>query len=223
MADQHVDADSPRAGLTPEDTERLLPPAVDFLTHQDWDQGEKTLAIALAAQRLTSSTHLRSAHYRPKEHPNAIRVVHHKTGEENWFPLFDEQTGAPFSADLVAELDAIKKMRIAGLMLRRDRGRHAPWPTWPTEGVADLTHMSRKVKEVIRAAGLRDELTFTSFRHGGFTEAGDAEMTDRELMAQGRHRSPKVLGKYVKRTMRQAAKGLRKRVAGRTDGGQLSE
>jgi hypothetical protein len=53
--------------------------------------------------------------------------------------------------------------------------------------------MSRKVKEIIRAAGLRDELTFTSFRHGGFTEAGDAELTDREIMAQGRHRSAKVL------------------------------
>jgi hypothetical protein len=32
--------------------------------------------------------------------------------------------------------------------------------------------MSRKVKEIIRAAGLRDELTFTSFWHDGFTEAG---------------------------------------------------
>jgi len=31
--------------------------------------------------------------------------------------------------------------------------------------------MSRKVKEVIRAAGSRDELSFASFRHGGFTEA----------------------------------------------------
>ena len=49
-------------------------------------------------------------------------------------------------------------------------GRARPWPTWPTADEADLTHMSRKVKEVIRAAGLRDELTFTSFRHGGFTE-----------------------------------------------------
>ena len=45
------------------------------------------------------------------------------------------------------------------------------------------------MKEIIRAAGLRDELTFTSFRHGGFTEAGDAELTDREIMAQGRHKS----------------------------------
>jgi hypothetical protein len=74
------------------------------------------------------------------------------------------------------------------------------------DAVGYLTHMSRKVEEVIRAGGLRDDLTFTSFRHGGFTEAGDAELTDRELMAQGRHKSPKVLGKYVKKTVRQNAK-----------------
>jgi hypothetical protein len=55
-------------------------------------------------------------------------------------------------------------------------------------GHADFKHMSRKVKEIIRAAGLRDELSFTSFRHGGFTEIGDAELTDREIMAQGRRR-----------------------------------
>jgi hypothetical protein len=143
-------------------------------------------------------------HYRPKEHPSAVRVVHEKTREENWIPLFDPEAGTPFYPMLMAELDAIKKTRIAGLMLRRDWGKHDPWPTWPKEDEIDLTHMSRKVKEVIRAAGLRDELTFTSFRHGGFTEAGDAELTDRELMAQGRHKSPKVLGKYVKRTQRQA-------------------
>lgn len=84
-------------------------------------------------------------------------------------------------------------------MIRRDWGDKGPWPTWPQPDLPDLTHMSRKVKEVIRAAGLRDELTFTSFRHGGFTEAGDAELTDREIMAQGRHKSPKVLPRYVKR------------------------
>jgi hypothetical protein len=162
------------------------------------------------------------SHYRPREHPNAVRVVHEKTGEENWIPLFDD-SGAPFFPVLMAELDAIKKKRIAGLMLRRDWGQHAPWPTWPRDDEIDLTHMSRKVKEVMRAAGLRDELTFTSFRHGGFTEAGDAELTDRELMAQGRHKSPKVLGKYVKRTMRQVASGIRKRQAARTNAGDLSE
>jgi hypothetical protein len=79
------------------------------------------------------------------------------------------------------------------------------------------------VKEVIREAKLRDDLTFTSFRHGGFTEAGDAELTDQEIMAQGRHRSRKVLPRYVKRTMRQVAAGAKKRRVERTNGGRSSE
>lgn len=162
------------------------------------------------------------SHYRPKEHPNAVRVLHEKTREENWVPLFDD-AGAPLYPELMAELDAIKRQRIGGLMLTRDWGDRSPWPTYPRPGEADLTHMSRKVKEIIRAAGLRDELTFASFRHGGFTEAGDAELTDREIMAQGRHKSPKVMGRYVKRTMRQVATGARKRRSSRTNGGQVSE
>jgi hypothetical protein len=57
----------------------------------------------------------------------------------------------------MAELDALKKTRIAGLMLRRDWGKQDPWPTYPKEGEIDLTHMSRKVKELIRAAGVCTE------------------------------------------------------------------
>jgi hypothetical protein len=73
----------------------------------------------------------------------------------------------------------------------------------------------------MRTAGLREELTFTSFRHGGFTEAGDGELTDREIMAQGRQNSPKVLPNYVKRTCgrlpraRASAPGGAGRVGGR--------
>jgi hypothetical protein len=66
---------------------------------------------------------------------------------------------------------------------------------------------------VIRAAGLRDELTFTSFRHGAFTETGDAELTDREILAQGRHTTVKVLPKYTKRTTQQIVSGTKKRRA----------
>jgi len=87
----------------------------------------------------------------------------------------------------------------------------------------DLTHMSRKVKEIIRAAGLRDELTFTSFRHGGFTEAADSDLSDAEMRAAGRHKSAKVLPTYAKRTMRQVAVGAKKRRLARTEGGHLSE
>jgi len=156
-------------------------------------------------------------HYRPKDRPNAVRVVHEKTGEESWIPLFDDK-GVPLYPELMAELDAIKRTRIAGLMLRRDWGKHDAWPTFPKEDEVDLTHMSRKVKEVIRAADLREELTFTSFRHGGFTEAADSDLTDAEMRAQGRHKSAKVLPRYAKRTMKQVAEGARKRRAARTEG-----
>jgi hypothetical protein len=159
-------------------------------------------------------------HYRPKERPNMVRVVHEKTKEENWVPLFTDN-GAAVYPELMGELDAIKRERIGGLMLRRDWGERGPWPPKPEQ--PDFTHLSRKVKEVIRAAGLRDELSFSSFRHGGFTEGGDAELTDREIMAQGRHKSVKVLPKYVKRTARQVTTGALKRRAVRTKDGHLSE
>jgi hypothetical protein len=181
------------------------------------EMGYRSLATAslLAWEWLQRETDIFAtfdiAHYRPKDRPNAVRVLHEKTREENWIPLFDD-AGVPLYPELMAELDAIKRERIGGLMLCRDRGERAPWPTYPG-GEPDLTHMSRTVKKIIRAAGLRDELTFTSFRHGGFTEAGDAELTDREIMAQGRHKSPKVLPKYVKRTARQVMAGAKKRRA----------
>jgi len=157
-------------------------------------------------------------HYRPKERPNAVRVLHPKTGEENWVPLFDD-AGAPLYPELMLELDTIKHDRIGGLMLCRDWGDRRPWPT----DKGDLGQMSRTVKKIIRAAGLRDELTFTSFRHGGFTEGADADLSDAELRAQGRHKSSKVLPKYAKRTMRQVAAGAQKRRSTRTKAGHLSE
>ncbi|HEV2509981.1 MAG TPA: hypothetical protein VGV58_10450 [Bosea sp. (in: a-proteobacteria)] len=48
-------------------------------------------------------------------------------------------------------------------------------------------------------------------------------MTDREILAQSAQTSPKVLPRYVKKTMKQVANGARKRRAVRTDGGQKSE
>ncbi|TAI60249.1 hypothetical protein CWO89_41750 [Bradyrhizobium sp. Leo170] len=160
-------------------------------------------------------------HYRPKEHPNMVRVIDEKTNAQSWVPLLDD-AGVALYPELMDELDAIKRERIGGLMLRRDWGERGPWPTWPKPDMPDFTHMSRKVKEVIRAANLRDELSFASFRHGGLTETG-AELTDREILAQSRHTTVKVLPKYVKRTTTQIATGTKKRRAVRTKAGHLSE
>jgi hypothetical protein len=54
-------------------------------------------------------------------------------------------------------------------------------------------------------------------------KGGDSELTDREMLAQGRHTTVKVLPKYAKRTTRQIVNGARKRRAARTKHGQLSE
>jgi hypothetical protein len=162
------------------------------------------------------------AHYRPKNHPNMVRVVDEKTQKESWIPLIDD-AGALLYPELMAELDAIKRDRIGGLMLCRDWGERGPWPTWPKPDEPDFTHLSRNVKKVVRAAGLRDELSFTSFRHGGFTEGGDAELTDREMLAVGRHSTVKVLPKYTKKTTRQIVNASKKRRASRTKSGHLSE
>ena len=160
-------------------------------------------------------------HYRPKERPDAVCIVHPKTGKEVWWPLFDPEQSerVPLFPELMARLDEIKRSRIGGLMLVRDwkddkEGHPLPWPTGKK---GDITYMRHEVKRIMAAAGLPASLSFTSFRHGGLTETGDADMTDREILAQSAQTTAKVLPRYVKKTMRQVANGARKRRAARLD------
>jgi hypothetical protein len=151
------------------------------------------------------------AHYRPKERPNSVRIVHPKNSEEAWWPLFDE-TGEPLFPELMAELDAIKDTVASGLAFRRDH-MHRRSPVllpWFTER-KDLRYLRHVVKKIIVAAGLRTELSFTSFRHGGFTEGADSDLTDAELRAAGRHRSRQQLPTYAKRTRKQLITAAKKR------------
>lgn len=131
----------------------------------------------------------------------------------------------PLFPELMERLDAIKRNRIGGLMLVRD------WPDeragvqlpWPAEGKGGLDYLRHRVRKVMSDAGLRPELTLTSFRHGGFTEGADADLTDRELQSIGRHKSVKALPRYAKRTMKQVSSAQQKRRQIRTDRGQISE
>jgi len=104
----------------------------------------------------------------------------------------------------MAELDAIKESAIAGHIFRRDhkhRRGAIPLPWITARG--DLDYLRSTVKKIVRAAKIRDELSFSSFRHGGFTEGADADLTDAELRAAGRHRSARQLPTYAKRTRKQ--------------------
>jgi hypothetical protein len=157
------------------------------------------------------------SHYRPKDRPDEVFIVHPKNGEAVWVPLFNR--GEPLFPELMARMDAMKRDRVGGLFFMRDwpdATAKAPLP-WATASGA-LDFVKKKAKAAIRAAGLRDELSFTSFRHGGLTELGDAELTDTQIRALSRQKSSKVLPRYIKRTQRQIIAGTIKRRAMRDAG-----
>lgn len=216
-------------GVAPRETPTAVWDELVVFRAKAVELGYQSLATAalVAWEWLQREEHVFGAfdvsHYRPKERPNSVRVVHPKTGEDAWWPLFDE-TGQVLFPELMAELDAIKKKTVAGLMVRRDHAHRktaTPMP-WITERKG-LDYLRSTVKEIIRAAKLRDDLSFTSFRHGGFTEGADADWTDAELRAAGRHRSARQLPTYAKRTRKQLISATQKRRAERTKPAGLSE
>ena len=94
------------------------------------------------------------------------------------------------------------------LICTRDKpdatGVHRPWPTRATTGA--LATFIRQVKEIAEAAGLR-KVTFRSFRHGGFTAAGDADLSDADVSAVGA-KTEATLEIYRKGTMEQRRRAL---------------
>lgn len=152
--------------------------------------------------------------YRPKHRPGHAQVIHNKTNELVWIPLFDSN-GAPLYPELMARMDRMVADRIGGgPLILRDRidrrlKAHRPWMT-----NARIDDFRKHAKKLILAAGLREELSFRSFRHGGLTEGGDAELTDAEIRAQSRQKSH-VLPTYVKATEKQLINVAQKRRATR--------
>jgi hypothetical protein len=103
------------------------------------------------------------------------------------WPLLDE-AGNQLFPELMPELDTIKEQTVSGLVFRRDHGhRRARVPLPFTTARGGLEYLHATVKRVVRAAGLRDELSFTLFRHGGLTEGADSDLSDAGLRAAGRH------------------------------------
>lgn len=206
-------------GVVPEATYPELQTAV----RQADQMGMGSLAAALMVtwEWLQRKEHIFKAfkleHYRPKDHPDEVLVVHPKSGDQVWVPLYDRSKGQPIALfpELMARMDALKQNRIGnGLFFVRDwidarAGVPIPWVT----ARGHLSIVSHTMQDLVAAAGLREELTFTSFRHGGFTELGDAELSDAQVRALSRQKSSKIVRGYIKRTQRQIIEGTHKRRA----------
>lgn len=124
---------------------------------------------------------------------------------------------------MTARLDGIR--RVGTLIVMRDapdprRKAHLPWMTG---GKNPMRYVQAEVRRICRAAGLPDDITFTSFRHGGHTEGADSDLTDAQLRALGGHKSTAALLRYAKETDKQRQTGARKRRDARTKRGDLSE
>jgi hypothetical protein len=192
-----------RMGLTSGDNQRETPHAsyeqLTTFRAKAVEMGYPSLATAalIGWEWLQRKAHIfirfMSEHYRPADRPNHVYVINYKTGTGSWEPLFDKRR-KPLYPLLIQELDSIKALRpTGGLMLRRD-GSGRPWA-----GKNEmLTLVERKVRDVIDAAGLPRELTFTSFgRHGGATESKDSGLTVPQLMEKGQWSSPNAIPHYL--------------------------
>ena len=122
-------------------------------------------------------------HYRPSEAPTTVRIFHNKTGESVDVPLYD-QDGTALWPDLARRLDSAP--RLGTLLVMRDqpdrkRKVHLPWATSASNPVR---HVQRIVTQIREAAHLSSDITFTSFRHGGHTDAANAGLTDAQIRAR---------------------------------------
>jgi len=80
-----------------------------------------------------------------------------------------------------------------------------PWSTRAVTGA--LATFIRRVKQLRDAAGLPKEITFRSFCHGGFTAAGDADLSDADVNAVGA-KTEATLDIYRRGTMEQRRRAL---------------
>ena len=162
--------------------------------------------------------------YRPTDNPDHVLVWHQKNrkSEKIAIPLFDED-GTALWPEMVGRLETIK--RTGTLIVMRDdpdprKKVHLPWMTG---GRNAMRYVQAEVRRISRAAGLPDEITFTSFRHGGHTDGSNSGLTDAQMRALGGHKTTAALLRYAKETETQRQIGARKRLNARTKKGNLSE
>ncbi|OAF17939.1 hypothetical protein [Bradyrhizobium neotropicale] len=162
--------------------------------------------------------------YRPADRPDHVLAWHHKNRktEKVAIPLFDVD-GTALWPEMMTRLEVVK--RTGTLIVMRDnpdrrKKVHLPWMTG---GRNPMRYVQAEVRRICQAAGLPDDLTFTSFRHGGHTDGADSGLTDAQMRALGAHKSTAALLRYAKDTETQRQIAGRKRLKSRTERGNLSE
>lgn len=146
--------------------------------------------------------HLAWGHWRPPDHPRAVQIFHHKTGERVWYPLEDDE--GPLCPEIEARLSRLKRRGVAIVLTPGTRGEPRPYSHFYARAV---------VRRARRHASLGEHVTLDACRHGGMTELGDSDLTEQGEMALSGHKNPQTARRYVKRTETQRLRAARKRRA----------
>jgi integrase len=138
--------------------------------------------------------------YRPPEHPQHVRIFHHKTGAVVLQPL--EHKGRRLYPELESYLADLPRVGVPIVVTKGSRGPSRPYA---------MVYAQAKVREARQRAGLGSHVTLDACRHGGMTELGDAELAEQGVMALSGHKTPHAARLYVKRTERQRINAAAKR------------
>jgi len=150
--------------------------------------------------------------HRSKEWPNAIKILHHKTGATVWHPL--EDTVDDVTVRFYPEAEAIiTKLPRRGvpMILREVRTRDGVvFKRYSHSGFEKIVQQLRKEIE-----GLPSYFTLDACRHGGMTELEEGALTEGQGRALSGHKTAQAYRGYAKETFDRALSATRKRHAHR--------
>jgi hypothetical protein len=155
---------------------------------------------------------LRWPDYRSEEWPNAIKILHHKTGAVVWHPLEDTVDGV--IVQFYPEAETIPgQLPIRGIpMILREikTCNGVAFRPYSYSGFEKIVQQLRKKIE-----GVPPYFTLDSCRHGGMTELEEAALTEGQGRALSGHKTAQSYRGYAKETFDRALSATRKRHAHR--------
>ena len=152
---------------------------------------------------------LRWPDYRNKEWPNAIKIMHYKTGATVWHPLQDDD-GTLFYPEAEAVLSKLLRRGVP-MILREIKTRSGvAFKPYSYSGFEKIVQQLRK-----KIGGLPSYFTLDACRHGGMTELEEAALTEGQGRALSGHKTAQAYRGYAKETFDRALSATRKRHAHR--------
>jgi hypothetical protein len=155
---------------------------------------------------------LRWPDYRGKDWPNAIKILHHKTGATVWHPLEDTVQGATvqFYPEAEAILSKLPRRGVS-MILREVKTRNGvTFKPYSYSGFEKIVQQLRN-----RIEGVPRYFTLDACRHGGMTELEEAALTEGQGRALSGHKTAQTYRGYAKETFDRALSATRRRYAHR--------